>query len=212
MVTALQAKLIARLLEPVALPWKLFFQQWLFRSSVCRAAHPSLQVRPVDQLGYGTRLIFTTYPVGDIGMPSRQLGYLTAFQALRPHRSCPVDTLSAADIACEPLFFSPRVVLENGNPLQGSAALALASAGVSTVGSLLTAQPHTLPANLHPALQEARARVPAVWVQTVQNAGLQAQTAHAGPSTWLVHPFGVACVCLSSCCCCHVPVFCCCHT
>ena len=61
MVCALQPKVIARLLEPEFLPWKQFFGQWLYRSHRCRAHTPAFAMREVDRLGYGLRLIFTTF-------------------------------------------------------------------------------------------------------------------------------------------------------
>ena len=90
MVSALQVKQVVRLpclFQPTVLPWKQYFLQWLIRPLTCLHAHPALEGRPANQLRYGMRLLLSTYPLAQIGMPSRQLGYVTAFQSLRWHRA-----------------------------------------------------------------------------------------------------------------------------
>ena len=43
------------------------------------AAIPSFTARDVDHLGYGLHLLFTTFPLAQVGMPARQLGYFFFF-------------------------------------------------------------------------------------------------------------------------------------
>ena len=185
MIAALQAKLVARLLEPASLPWKLFFAQWLYRSPACLMAHPALAERPVDQLGYGLRLVFSTFALTSIGVPKRQLGYLLAFQSLRPHRMPVTEEfpLSMADVAHEPLFYNSKVA-DGGEPLTGQAALALARAGISTVGSLALSSIAHLPGEVHPAFHAALAAVPQDWRPALAPAS---QSAQVGNVRWCQH-------------------------
>ena len=170
MITALQAKLVARLFQSTELPWKQYFLQWLFRSASCLHAHPALVSRPVDQLRYGLRLLLLTYPLARIDMPARQLGYLQAFQFLRPHRAALQDGPSPASIIHEPLFYSCKVVDRDGSPLTHRPAFALASAGIATVGNLLSVSISTLPPSLRPAAEAAHACIPPAWMQVLHDA------------------------------------------
>ena len=54
-------------------------------------------------------------------MPARQLGYLTAFQTLRPHRAVALEAISASAVAQEPLFWNPRMAQHDGALLTGGA-------------------------------------------------------------------------------------------
>ena len=165
MITALQAKLVARLLAPDVLPWKQFFMQWLVRSETCFLAHPALTRRPVDQLRYGPRLLFSTYALRHIGMPARQLGYLVAFQSLRPHRAPLEGEPPLSMLLHEPLFYSCKVKDAGGSPFTGRIALALAAAGVSTVGALISTPVLSVPEALRPAAAAVRACLPVAWQQ-----------------------------------------------
>ena len=166
MITALQSKLIARLLEPEVLPWKAFFLQWVHRSQQCLELFPHLAQRPMDRLGYGLRLLFTAFPLASgNGIPGRQLGYMLAFQSLKPHRAAPVASLSAAAAAREPLFFNLDVLSPDGCALAGGAAHALAAAGIRSVGDALAVDSASIAAGLRPALQVARQSIPHQWVQ-----------------------------------------------
>ena len=167
MILALQAKLVARVLDPDVLPWKQFFMQWLVRSSTCLQAHPSLSCRPVDQLRYGLRLLFSTFPLDSIGIPARQLGYLTAFQFLRPHRAPLEGDPDARMIVHEPLFYSCKVVDDRGSPLTGRHAFALAAVGISTVGALVSTPVASIPSHLQPAAEAARACIPVKWHDSI---------------------------------------------
>ena len=183
MICALQAKLVARLLEPEFLPWKQFFAQWLHRSAQCRAITPTFAMRDCDRLGYGMRLVFTTFPLTQLGMPARQLGYLTAFQTLRPHRAAALAGMSVIDIAQEPLFYSPRITDQAGSPLQGDTAFALAEHGVACIGSLFVPIPASLPEGLQHAVGYARECLPHVWLEAMQAAGPANLRAE-----WYTHP------------------------
>ena len=161
--------------------------QWFFRSPACLAAHPALSVRPIDHFAYGIRLIFSTYPLASIAMPKRQLGYVLAFQSLRPHRAPASDQLSAADVAREPLFYSSRVMVE-GSPLVGGNALALAQAGLSTVGAIFAASEAQLPSPLHHAFHVARAAIPVPWQDAMRGAfALQPGSLQDGCMRWGRH-------------------------
>ena len=184
MVTALQAKLVARLLVADGLPWKSFFLQWLHRDRACLLAHPTLPARLVDHLGYGLRVLFTTLTLATASIPPRQLAYLAAFRLLRPHRAS-ADPLAFLDILQEPLWFSNQVTDGRGRPLTGSHVAPLLAFGVATVGQLLAIGP-TLPAAEASMASSVRQLLPAAWVETLGVA--QAASAGGGMSSWSLHP------------------------
>ena len=183
MICALQAKLVARLLEPEFLPWKQFMGQCLYRSPACIAAIPSFTARDVDHLGYGLRLLFTTFPLAQVGMPARQLGYLSAFQTLRPHRGVGLENMSATDVAQEPIFYNSHIVQQGGVPLEGGMAVSLARHGIACVGAFASSSPAGLPAGLREAAEFAQASLPHAWLATMQGAG---QGDLSGE--WFTHP------------------------
>ena len=140
-------------------------------------------MRDVDRLGYGLRLLFTTLPLAQIGMPARQLGYLSAFQTLRPHRGVALESMSVTDVAQEPIFYNSHIVQQGGAPLVGSVALALAQHGVACVGALAAPLPTTLPADLRAAAEFAQASLPLAWLGIMQGASHDAVR-----SEWYTHP------------------------
>ena len=72
---------------------------------------------PHGSLGSCLRLLFTASSLAsENGIPSRQLGYMLAFQSLRPHRVAHVASLSAAAAAREPLFFNLDALSPDGVP------------------------------------------------------------------------------------------------
>ena len=83
--TALQAKIIGRLLEPERVPWKAYFSGWLAMPLTAeqRAAVPA-QSQHLWQLGTG--LPFSSFPSQSIQAPRRVAAYLEAFRQLHPHR------------------------------------------------------------------------------------------------------------------------------
>lgn len=117
---ALQAKIIARLLEPEHLPWKAFFDFWLYRSSAwidSQASPPTARQQHAWQLG--RFLPFSTFDLAGMAAPPRVVQYLTAFRQLQPHRLQPTQELAYEDIMGQPLFHS-RSILDSatGQPLQ----------------------------------------------------------------------------------------------
>ena len=200
MISALQAKLVARLLSPPILPWQKFFASWLHRSVDVRAAHAHLPVRLVDQLGYGLRLLFCSMKLSDIGMPKRQLGYLHAFQSLQPHRVQAHDQMTCGAILHEPVCFSPKVVNSRGSPISGLAASTLASAGITTVGELLLPLCTGATQPLRTTITNAMACLPTTWrrsigaVQQTWRQSVEAVLPSLQPGDWFGHPTEHACV------------------
>ena len=90
MIDSLQAKIIARLLEPDHLPWKAFFRTHFLRST----------------LHYGPRSLFLTKRTQDLGFQNRRAtGYVASFRRLLPHRLVPPSSLTRDQVLREPLFF-----------------------------------------------------------------------------------------------------------
>ena len=141
MVLALQAKLVATLLEPEALPWKTLFRQWLHRPQAFLDAHPAVQPRLADSVAYGCRLIFTSYYLPGLRAPAEVLGYVQAFQACKAHRVSDVEVQDPVEVWREPVCYNPRITDARGSTLKLDLAQRLADAGVRTVGDLLTRGP-----------------------------------------------------------------------
>ena len=97
--TALQAKIIGRLLEPERVPWKAYFSGWLAMPLTAeqRAAVPA-QSQHLWQLGIG--LPFSSFPSQSIQAPRRVVAYLQAFRQLHPHRL--VSTFLVIECAADP--------------------------------------------------------------------------------------------------------------
>jgi hypothetical protein len=109
---ALQAKIIARLLEPECLTWKAFFDFWLLRSSAWlegQATPPPARQQHAWQLG--RFLPFSAYDLTGMAVPSRVVQYITAFRQLRPHQLQPPQAFSYQEIMGQPLFHN-RSILE----------------------------------------------------------------------------------------------------
>ena len=132
---ALQAKVIARLLEPEFLPWKSFFDFWLYRSSAWLASQaqpPAAPHQHVWQLG--RFLPFSSYALAGMAAPQRVIQYITAFRQLQPHRLQPPEDLSYQDIMGQPLFHNKSIRdADTGQPLQW---LQWARQGIVRVGDL----------------------------------------------------------------------------
>ena len=138
MTAALQAKVISRLFEPERLVWKAYAATHFSRSRAWLQGHPHIPPRTVGLLGYGIRVILTTRRTQDLGIESSRVrAYVQAYRRLQPHRLGLPSSLTAAQIAAEPLFHSLQIT-EDGRPFTPTARyLALAQHGVTTVGDLL---------------------------------------------------------------------------
>ena len=187
MFRGLQAKVMQRLLMPPVHPWQAFMRQWFLRDGAWRAAHPAVPTRLVDHLGYGVRLVLTTFPRGQLvaaGLPPRVLGYVHAFRAMEPGPLLPLEDLDVRQRRLEPLFYSAAVLGPGGRPLLPTGELQpLVSAGITTVGALAAAQgvlpslraslEACLPAPLHPAALAALPEPFGPW-----------SSEHLDPSAW----------------------------
>jgi exonuclease III len=148
MVDSLQAKIIARLLEPQQLPWKAFFHTHFSRSPL------------LGPLRYGPRSLFLTKRTQDLGIQSRRAtGYVASYRRLLPHRLVPPSTLTRDQVLREPLFLNAQVT-EHGLPLLTAGVWQpMVLAGVTSVGHLLSPPP-CLSAEL---LARAYSALPACW-------------------------------------------------
>ena len=126
MIDSLQAKIIARLLEPDHLPWKAFFRTHFHRST----------------LQYGPRSLFLTKRTQDLGFQNRRAtDYVASFRRLLPHRLVPPSSLTRDQVLREPLFYNAQVT-ENNLPLPATGVwLPMVLAGVTSAGHLLHPPP-----------------------------------------------------------------------
>ena len=103
--TALQAKIIGRLLEPEHQAWKAFFDSWL---SMALTAEQILstppQQQPIWQLG--RYLPFSSFSTRFIDAPARVTAYIDAFRQLHPHRLVAVEDPPYQEVMSQPLFHS----------------------------------------------------------------------------------------------------------
>ena len=113
--TALQAKIIGRLLEPERVPWKAYFSGWLAMPLTAeqRAAVPA-QSQHLWQLGTG--LPFSSFPGQSIQAPRRVAAYLEAFRQLHPHRLVSPEDMPFQEVMGQPLFHS-RQITHLGQPI-----------------------------------------------------------------------------------------------
>ena len=149
MTAALQAKVISRLFEPERLVWKDFDTSHFSRSPAWLQSHPHVPQRMVDLLGYGPRIILTTRRLRDLGIQSKRIrAYTQAYRRLKPHRLVQPSSLTAAQIAAEPLFHNAQIT-EGGKPLLPTAVLlAAAQQGITAVGDLSSGAPNIGPVAL----------------------------------------------------------------
>ena len=113
--TALQAKIIGRLLEPQRVPWKAYFSGWLAMPLTAeqRAAVPA-QSQHLWQLGTG--LPFSSFPSKSIQAPRRVVAFLEAFRQLHPHRLVSPEDMPFQEVMGQPLFYS-RQITHLGQPI-----------------------------------------------------------------------------------------------
>jgi hypothetical protein len=154
---AMQAGIVVRLLHPEWHPWKGLMGRWFDRAARSQG------------LAYGARLALTTHSMrGEGALPARVAGYVREFRALHPQRALARGDMSAAQVAIEPLFFSPAVTV-GGEVLRPGDFPACISAGVTTVGrvhSMLASPPpapRALDAAVSSELRRIVAALPAAW-------------------------------------------------
>jgi len=112
--TALQANIIGRFLEPERIAWKSFFGSWL-----------SMPLKPEQRLGtpsqqqhiwqLGSYLPFSSFSTCSIDAPRRVIAYIDAFRQLHPNRLVAVDSLPYHEVMNQPLFHSWQIQ-PMGNP------------------------------------------------------------------------------------------------
>ena len=117
--TALQAKIIGRFLEPERIAWKAFFGSWLSMPLTAeqRLSTPSQQ-QHLWQLG--RYLPFSSFSTRSIDAPRRVVGYIDAFRLLHPHRLVAVDDLPYQEVMSQPLFHSWQIQ-HMGDPISWEA-------------------------------------------------------------------------------------------
>ena len=103
--TALQAKIIGRLLEPEHKAWKAFFDSWL---SMALTAEQILSTPPQQQHIWqlGRYLPFSSFSTRFIDAPARVTAYIDAFRQLHPHRLVAVEDPPYQEVMSQPLFHS----------------------------------------------------------------------------------------------------------
>ena len=84
--TALQAKIIGRLLESQRVPWKAYLSGWLAMPITAEheAAVPAQSKHLLAAAGH--RACLLQFPNQSIQAPRRVVAYLVAFKQLHPHR------------------------------------------------------------------------------------------------------------------------------
>ena len=157
--------------------WKDYAATHFSRSGSWLQDHPHIPPRTVDLLGYGIRVILSSRRTQDLGIESSRVrAYVQAYRRLQPHRLLLPSSLTAAQIAAEPLFHNLQI-MENGRPLAPTAEfLALAQQGVTTVGDVLSDA--SSPAST--ALLRIQQALPQQWKTHTE---LQQP-----PSAWFQHP------------------------
>ena len=134
-IASLQAKLVARWLEPARLPWKAFFDQWVFRSPEWLRAHPAVPARRHDKWRLGRFLPFSAYPLRALQVPRRVLAHLTAHASLKSHRLSPAQHLHLTDCLTERLFYNKQITDAEGKSLQGVSWEMWVQEGVVSLGA-----------------------------------------------------------------------------
>ena len=167
---ALQARNVARLLEPEWHAWKAYIVQWLGRDPAWLAAHPQVPPRAVDRWGLGLAAVFFDVPLDASEVDPRVLAYVLSFRALGAHRAYSIEDTPFEAMLQEPLFFNPRIrCTESGRPLVGAGWRAVAEAGIRRVGDLRQLLSGPLPATVTAAQRRALfAALPQVWADALR--------------------------------------------
>ena len=129
---ALQAKVVARMLQPERHPWKTLMEESL-------TGYRGLLQSSLLPWGLGVFAMVSAFQFRPSELSPRVRAYVTAFRQLRPHRVIPVAGLSAAQVLCEPLFHNPCIRGPDGAPLGGSIWEQVAARGLTRVGHLRSA-------------------------------------------------------------------------
>ena len=129
---ALQAKVVARMLQPERHPWKILMEESL-------TGYRGLLQSSLLPWGLGVFAMVSAFQFRAGELSPRVRAYVSAFRQLRPHRVIPVAGLSAAQVLCEPLFHNPCIRGPDGAPLGGSPWEQVAASGLTRVGHLRSA-------------------------------------------------------------------------
>ena len=106
--TALQAKIIGRLLEPEHIAWKAFLDSWLSMPLTAgQILSTPPQQQPIWQLG--RYLPFSSFSTRFIDAPARVTAYIDAFRQLHPHRLVAVEDLPHQEVMSQPLFHNWQI-------------------------------------------------------------------------------------------------------
>ena len=141
----MQTEVISRLLEPEKLVWKEFAALHYSRSPDWISTHPHITTRPVDLLGNGVRIIFSTRRVQDPGIRAHGPEPISP-SAKQTYGSLLSDM---AQVVVKPLFHNLRV-LEDQRPLVSRRYfLTAAQLGITAVGDL-----HRSTSILKPSVQQ----------------------------------------------------------
>ena len=110
-ISALQAKVIGRLLEPQQLAWKAFFDFWFYRNPAWLAAQGQAELTARHQHIWqlGRFLPFSTFDASRLQAPPRVRNYVESYQQLQPHRLTLPHSLSYHAAMSEPLFFNRQI-------------------------------------------------------------------------------------------------------
>jgi hypothetical protein len=107
--TALQAKIIRRLLETVRVPWRQAY--FSIRLAIPHTAEQRItapaQSLHLCQLGKG--LPISSFPTQSIQAPQRVVACLEAFRQLHPHRLVSAEQMPHQEVMRQPLFHSSQI-------------------------------------------------------------------------------------------------------
>ena len=181
--TALQAKVIGRLMEPEQLPWKGFFDHHLYRSREWLQAAEPAALAPAQQHLWqlGRHLIFSALDLGRADLPPRVRSYISSYRRLAPHRTVDPAALPHAAIMAEPLWHSRRICdTTTRQPLAWPDWAGLGILRVGDLRELATAAPGDLPAAVRGGLPAILRALPEAWLAALRLV--------APPAQWLVSP------------------------
>jgi hypothetical protein len=119
-VQPLQAKVIARLLEPERLAWKVFQLNHLSQAS---------QVQP---LGYRASILFRVLNTDQLQLPAMLSAYVAAFRDLDPPRGLSVTAMLPSDVFNEPLLFNRQTSQPAASSATTNSACPVAAGGFLT--------------------------------------------------------------------------------
>lgn len=165
MIQALQAKIIARLLDPARHVWKLYMRARLSRAAQVKPPRGPIATVP---WGAGLATVLTTLPPKVMTVGPRMDSYVRAFRALLPNRITQPNIMDFHQVMCEPLFYNLQIrSSDNGRPLGGAPWRASAAAGVCRVRDLrslmLGSRDSALPPVPLACVDALTAALPASW-------------------------------------------------